>query len=157
MNRTPLIHLVAAAGLCAASHAQDVVTTFPDRPLPVPDHQAKPFGAEARLQNVNVSNLVGDEAEVTIDVNPTDPDNQVVVGYSPSRVPMNTFFTMDRGLTWTLVPIGDADDGLSPFLRGDPTVAFGASGDVYVGYGAWQSFPHQIKVVVARSIDGGQS
>jgi cysteine-rich repeat protein len=105
--------------------------------------------------NVNVSNLVGNEGEVSIDVNPTDANNQVIVGHAPGFATMNTFFTLDRGQTWTLVALGDAQDGLTSIVRFDPTVAFDEDGNVYVGYGV--GLGTQTAVVVATSTDGGQT
>jgi hypothetical protein len=39
--------------------------------------------------------LAGEDAlsEVSIDVNPTDPNNQVIVGHDAALVTMNTFYT----------------------------------------------------------------
>jgi len=106
--------------------------------------------------------LAGEDAlsEVSIDVNPTDPNNQVIVGHDTDLVTMNTFYTTDGGLTWTPVLIGDAIDGLTSTFRFDPTVAFDEDGNVYVGYGARTARPaggNQRTVVVCRSTDGGAS
>ena len=106
--------------------------------------------------------LAGEDAlsEVSIDVNPTDPNNQVIVGHDTDLVTMNTFYTTDGGLTWTPVLIGDAIDGLTSTFRFDPTVAFDEDGNVYVGYGAKTARPaggSQRTVVVCRSTDGGAS
>jgi hypothetical protein len=104
--------------------------------------------------------LAGEDAlsEVSIDVNPTDPNNQVIVGHDAALVTMNTFYTTDGGLTWSPVIIGDATDGLTSDLRFDPTVAFDDDGNVYVGYGARvNNGGTQRTVVVCRSTDGGAS
>jgi hypothetical protein len=105
---------------------------------------------------VNVSNLPGNESEVTIDINPTDPGNLVIVGHSPDRVAMHAFYSTDAGLTWTLVPFGDAEDGLSSTFRFDPSVAFDDDGNVYVAYGA-KTGVTEVAVIVAKSTDGGAS
>ena len=99
-------------------------------------------------------------SEVSIDVNPTDSNNQVIVGHAGDLVTMNTFYTTDGGLTWNEVLIGDATDGLTSTFRFDPTVAFDEDGNVYVGYGARTAIPaggNQRTVVVCRSTDGGAS
>jgi hypothetical protein len=106
--------------------------------------------------------LAGEDAlsEVSIDVNPTDPDNQVIVGHDTDLVTMNTFYTTDGGLTWSPVIIGNSTDGLTSDFRFDPTVAFDDDGNVYVGYGAKTARPeggNQRTVVVCRSTDGGAS
>lgn len=104
-----------------------------------------------------VSNLLGNESEVSIDVNPTNPLNQVVVGHAPGFPTMNTFFTVDGGLTWTLVALGNAQDGLTSTFRFDPSVAFDDNGNVYAGYGVRIPGPvtNSRVVVVCRSTDGG--
>jgi hypothetical protein len=108
--------------------------------------------------------LAGEDAlsEVSIDVNPTDPNNQVIVGHDLDLETMNTFYTTDGGLTWSPVIIGNATDGLTSNFRFDPTVAFDEDGNVYVGYGARTARPapavgNQRTVVVCRSTDGGAS
>ena len=114
--------------------------------------------------DVNVSNLGGNESEVSIDVNPINPNNQVIVGHSGQTTPpdnfrdMNTFFTFDGGQTWTLVPLSSAQDGLVSVFRFDPTVAFDDNGDLYVAYGVETQDAmgdDQVTVVVAKSTDGG--
>jgi hypothetical protein len=109
--------------------------------------------------NVNVSNLVGNEAEVSVAINPTDPDNLVVVGHAPGFTTMNTFFSLDGGETWTLVPLGPADDGQEDCLaRVDPTVAFDAQGNVYAGYFTSLCMGGDTRTLwIARSSDGGQT
>ena len=122
------------------------------------------FGSTQPGVDVNVSNLGGNESEVSIDVNPINPDNQVIVGHSGQTTPpdnfrdMNTFFTFDGGQTWALVPLDSAQDGLASVFRFDPTVAFDDNGTLYVAYGAETqdaSGNDQVTVVVARSTDGG--
>jgi len=118
--------------------------------------------------DVNVSNLTGNESEVSIDVNPTNPLNQVIVGHSGETTPpddfrdMNTFFTTDGGQTWTLVALSNAEDGLTSIFRFDPTVAFDENGNVYAAYGVRTPVPapgggNQRTVVVCQSTNGGQS
>ena len=106
--------------------------------------------------DVNASNGAG-LSEVSIDVNPTNPLNQVVVGHAPNLATMNTFYTTDGGATWTLVALGNAQDGLTSTFRFDPTVAFDDDGRLYVGYGVKVATPDRRAVVVATSTDGGQT
>jgi hypothetical protein len=107
--------------------------------------------------NVNVSNLVGNEAEVSIATNPTDPLNMVVVGHGPAFTTMSAFSTTDGGETWTLVSFGAAQDGLASCVRADPTVAYDANGVVYIGYFTFQCASGTRTLIVARSNDGGQT
>ncbi|MHC4238394.1 MAG: sialidase family protein [Planctomycetota bacterium] len=137
-------------------------TTLPPRQSDVPRNEPKAgtFAAGQIGTNVNVSNLIGNEAEVTVDINPMDPNNLVVVGHSPLATTMNTFYTTDGGESWTLVALDDADDGLPSDHRFDPTVAYDENGNVYVGYGAlWEdeSEVEHSTVVVCRSANGGMS
>jgi hypothetical protein len=104
--------------------------------------------------DVSVSNLPGNESEVTIDINPTDPSNLVIVGHSANRTEMHTFYSADAGQTWTLVALGDAEDGLTSTFRFDPAVAFDDDGNIYVAYGAQTAFA-TVAVIVAKSTDGG--
>ena len=100
--------------------------------------------------------LAGADAlsEVSIDVNPTNPDNLVIAGHEPGGFEnMNTFFTTDGGDTWTEVNLGDAGDGLASNFRFDPAVIFDSAGNVYVAYGA--DLGPSTTLVVARSTDGG--
>jgi hypothetical protein len=109
--------------------------------------------------NVNVSRILGNESEVLVDIDPTNTNRAVVVGHAPSFSTMNTFFTADGGATWSLVPLGNAQDGLTSTFRFDPTLAFDDNGVVYVGYGAKIGPPtaSQGVIVVCRSTDGGQT
>jgi len=103
--------------------------------------------------------LAGEDAlsEVSIDVNPSDPQNMVIAGHDGGLDTMNTFFTSDGGLTWSTVRIDDGDDGITSTMRFDPSVAFDADGNVYVAYGAKFGSPSQTSLVVATSTDGGQN
>jgi hypothetical protein len=122
------------------------------------------FSATAQAgADVNVSNLPGNEAEVSIDVNPTNPKNLVAIGHAPrSQITqkvenMNTFYTFDGGQSWILVPLGDAQDGITNVgSRFDPAVAFDDNGNVYVAYGV-NTGASKVTVVVATSANGGQT
>jgi hypothetical protein len=133
----------------------------PTFPSDVPHNQPK--RATVNSQDVNVSFLAGNEAEVSIDINPTDPNNLVIVGHAPDGSTMNTFYTTNGGDSWSLVPLGQADDGFIGCCgetRFDPTLAFDDDGNLYVGYGVWWDTPDTIayvSVIVCRSNDGGAS
>jgi hypothetical protein len=109
--------------------------------------------------DVNVSRLPGDEAEVTIDVNPRDPQNLVVAGHAPNFETMNTFYSLDGGSSWTLVALGNGADDLLSTFRFDPAVAFDDDGNVYVAYGARTTVGagRRTTVVVCKSVDKGVS
>jgi uncharacterized repeat protein (TIGR01451 family) len=170
VKKRPRFHLrMVIAGLLIAlwpfgpSNANDPppVTTLPEYIGGVPTNQPKPYqggpAIAAGSPDVNVSNLTGNESEVSIDVHPNNRNNQVIVGHAPNFATMNTFFTLDGGQNWTLVALGNAQDGLISTFRFDPTVAFDDNGNVYVAYGVRTGPPNQRTVVVARSTDGGQT
>jgi hypothetical protein len=144
----------------------NIVSDVPIRVEGVPSNEPNPFEMGGPLvvaenPDVNVSNIGGNESEVSIDVNPTNPDNQVIVGHSPNFDTMNTFFTMDGGQTWTLVRLGNAQDGLTRNFRFDPSVAFDDDGNVYVAYLAGtlprNRFTTSTAIVLAKSTDGGRT
>jgi hypothetical protein len=151
-----LITLLAFPGAFAQALFNDLpVVNLPDNQLQPRPHFIHSDMHRIHQQgvDVNVSNLMGNEAEVSIDVNPTNPDNKVIVGHAPDLQTMNTFYTTDGGQTWTLVSLGPAQDGLPVGTRFDPTVAFAEDGNVYVAYGVIGGGTRTL--VVARSTDGG--
>ncbi|MDZ4857393.1 MAG: PKD domain-containing protein [Candidatus Hydrogenedentes bacterium] len=165
----PLCAVATFAFLAAASGAADystAVTTLPDpvdlNKILIPHGTAAKSVAGAKIAagpDVNVSVLAGNESEVSIDINPTNPNNLVIAGHSPTFATLNTFFTLDGGATWTRVELGDAEDGRTSTFRFDPSIAFDDTGNVFVAYGATiASGPFtDTALIVARSTDGGQS
>ena len=137
--------------------------------------------ANAVPLNVNVSNQTGTatKSETSIDVNPTDPSNLVIVSHSgdsdqaidpdDSFAVFQTFWSKDGGATWNSVPLDDIDDGFESDLRFDPSVAFDADGNLYVAYGVSlaagvddiatdiDESVARAAMVVAHSSDGGES
>lgn len=123
----------------------------------------------AASKDVNVSDSlgkkdVGNEAEVSIDVNPTNAKAQVIIGHGPDKFEtMNTFFSVSSGRRWFPVSFGDIKDGLDSNCRFDPTVAYDDGGNVYIAYGAnlegatCDRTDVEVAVVVARSTDKGQT
>lgn len=166
-----LILMLAPICLVACPFSPTMVTgTQQDSMLPVtrPNRvegapPSVPKAQEAALPkaagtDINVSNLSGDEAEVSIDVNPLDTANQVVVGHSSNFENMNTFYSTNNGQSWTLVALGDAFDGLNSDFRFDPGVTIDDSGNVYAVYGATVNNlggTTDTSVVLAKSTDGG--
>ena len=122
-------------------------------PLPANDLPFKP-GTTSRLrglppkfkralQGTDVNAGEDALAEVSIDINPRDPDNLVIVGHDSTLETMNTFYSKDGGETWDPVTLGDAEDELTSVFRFDPSMVFASDGTVYIGYGAsceyWRS------------------
>jgi hypothetical protein len=150
MNRVAtgmgLVWGLALAGAC--SGPEDLLDQ--EEPIEVTGQKLAISGTD-----VNVSNLLGQESEVNIDVNPGDPTNMVIAGHNPGFTTLNTFFTTDSGRTWTVVPLGAAQDGLGAGTRFDPAVTFDTLGNVYVAYGVRTG--GNSSLLVATSTDGGRT
>ncbi|MBN2560798.1 MAG: right-handed parallel beta-helix repeat-containing protein [Phycisphaerae bacterium] len=92
---------------------------------------------------------------MSIAINPTNPNNLVVIAFHPAdQNTMNTFWSTDGGQTWTANPLDEGKDG-KPGMRHDPTVAFDDNGHAYVAYSAANGTNRVL--LVGRSTDGGVS
>ena len=108
--------------------------------------------------NVNASQLAGSESTGQIAVNPTHPNNLVIVSQSGdgggAQLPLSRSF--DGGKTWATTLVG-GEDGLNfSNPRPDAHVAFDSFGNLYLTYMVAASST-EIRVVVLRSTDGGQT
>ena len=109
------------------------------------------------VQTVDVSQRVGNESEEAIAVNPTNPNNVVIVtniaeGFSG----LFKAVSFDGGLTWTtsIIATGQtADDPNDPLGDSccDPSLAFDQYGNLFLSY----LYNIEIPVPVALSTDGG--
>src|SRR5262249_16272746 len=94
--------------------------------------------------------------EVSMAVNPTNPQNIVVAEVPPTDpdAPCDAFFTTDGGSTWNLVKLDSGVDGVANLMqRSDASVPFDSKPRVYVAYLASASdFSYMI---VDTSTDGG--
>ncbi len=118
---------------------------------------AIPAGGGAVPTNVDVSQRVGNESEEAIAVNPTNPDNIVVLtniqeGFSGLFLGVS----FDGGQTWTRriiaegLTIGGGADGLGDSCC-DPSLAFDQYGNLFMSY----LYNIENVVPVALSTDGG--
>jgi len=131
MRRLFLIVMVAALGAVSggAAHAQSSIP-----------------------QNVDISHRVGNEAEETIAVNPTNPLNIVMVSNIAEGVSgMYAAVSFDGGKTWSGRIIGD-DDALGDACC-DPSLSFDEFGNLFLAY----LYNVEVQVPVALSTDGGRS
>lgn len=107
--------------------------------------------ARARTpQNVDVSQRPGNESEEAVAVNPTNPDNVVIV--SNVQHPISGMFegvSFDGGQTWTRRLIGHGDNLGSACC--DPSLSFDEYGNLFMTY----LFDARNTVPVALSTDGG--
>lgn len=162
MSLRPRAVLVVALCLASTSvRADDTppATTVPPQPTQIRSAPAVPNAVSPSSGDVRVSLTSDALAEVLIDINPTNPNNLVICGHSWTLDHMATYYTFDGGQTWTLVPVGDAQDHLGLFSRFDPAVAFDADGNVYVAYGVsvFSGGVDRTSLVVCKSTDGGQT
>jgi len=108
--------------------------------------------AAATPQNVDVSQRQGDEAEETIAVNPTNPQNVVVVSNILEGVDgMFAAVSFDGGKTWARRIIGSGDSLGSACC--DPSLSFDRYGNLFLTY----LYNVGNVVPVALSTDGGLS
>jgi hypothetical protein len=118
---------------------------------------ASPSGAGAVSPNVDISQRLGNESEEAIAVNPTNPDNIVVVtniaeGFSG----LFEGVSFDGGVTWTTKLIAEGDtigggaDGLGDSCC-DPSLAFDRYGNLFLSY----LYNIENVVPVALSTNGG--
>ena len=99
------------------------------------------FSTLDALVNVNASNEAGNNAEMNVAVNRTNPLNAVAFSHSGTGGRMFSSFTTNAGATWTTVLITAAVDGFdaSPpagqfrFVT-DPNVGCDAFGNFYISY-----------------------
>ncbi|HEV8420601.1 MAG TPA: hypothetical protein VGR13_04530, partial [Actinomycetota bacterium] len=72
--------------------------------------------------NVNTSRMPGNQAETTIAVNPTNPNNIVVASNVQFGAKLFKAFSMDGGQSWTTDLIADGDNLGTACC--DPSLAF---------------------------------
>src|SRR2546426_412535 len=99
--------------------------------------------------NVNVSRMLGNQAETTVAVNPTNPDNVVIVSNIQFGNRLFEGFTLD-GQHWTSRQIADGTDSLG-LACCDPSAAFDEFGNLFLTY--LDSKAHDVQL--ALSTDGG--
>jgi len=99
--------------------------------------------------NVNVSRMLGNQAETTVAVNPTNPDNVVIVSNIQFGNRLFEGFTVD-GQHWTSRQIADGTDSLG-LACCDPSAAFDEFGNLFLAY--LDSKAHDVQL--ALSTDGG--
>jgi hypothetical protein len=110
--------------------------------------------------NVDISRRPFNESEEAIGVNPTNPDNIVVVtnvGHREAGLPAGMFegVSFDGGATWRRSLIGlDADDPLGGTCC-DPSLSFDRYGNLFLTYLSLVDGQVPNEVPVALSIDGG--
>ncbi len=108
--------------------------------------------------NVDVSTLTGTStlSEVSIDINPSNPKNRVIISHGGDLKSMATFYTLDNGQSWAQVALGNTlDKQPATATRFDPTITFDRAGNLYVAYGVNDGT--NTSIWVAKSTDGGKT
>lgn len=99
--------------------------------------------------NVNVSRTLGNQAETTAAVNPTNPNNVAIFSNVQFGNRLFEGFTLD-GIDWTSRQIADGTDELGTACC-DPSAAFDEFGNLFLAY--LDSKAHNVQL--ALSTDGG--
>jgi hypothetical protein len=102
--------------------------------------------------NVDISRFADNEAETTIAVNPTNPNNVVVVSNFQRADALMQSVSFDGGATWSARMIADGTDGLGVACC-DPNGAFDQYGNYFLVYLDLRAK----KVQTAYSTDGGRT
>jgi hypothetical protein len=110
------------------------------------------------FDNIKVSQDVTNQVqfEVSIDINPTDPDNIVAawIDYSYDNKAHVTYgYSFDGGQKWTE---GFLPTDLGGYPRqGDPAVAADKDGNFFISFISFDTGPYKGGIYVAKSTDGG--
>jgi hypothetical protein len=99
--------------------------------------------------NINASHLAGNQAETTVAVNPTNPNNVVIVSNFQFGNRLWEGYTLN-GTNWVSTQIADGTDALG-LACCDPSLAFDSFGNLFLIY--LDSKAHDVQV--ALSTDGG--
>jgi hypothetical protein len=83
--------------------------------------------------NVNVSRLLGNQAETTIAINPTNPSNIAMASNVQFGSKLFEAYSTDGGDTWTGGFVADGTDGIGVACC-DPTMAFDSFGNLFLVY-----------------------
>ncbi len=115
----------------------------------------------SRGADVNASQLASTQGEVAIAVNPTNPQNVVVMangGTSDSGAQFIANST-DGGATWTIRPLGFGQDnsGSSNSVRFDGALVFDRFGNLHVTYMTANLSNGNLAILYGFSADGGTS
>jgi hypothetical protein len=108
---------------------------------------------------VDASKIAGNQLEAEIGINPTNANNVVIAASNQNANSASLLISrsFDGGKTWAYSSLGGAQDHLSGSTpRVDPHMAFDSFGNLYVAYEVAAS-SSEIRVIVARSSDGGQT
>jgi hypothetical protein len=104
-----------------------------------------------RVANVNVSRMLGNQAETAVAINPANPDNIVVTSNLESFSGLFEAYSLDGGVSWDTQII--ATGGELGAACCDSSLAFDQYGNLFMTYLVYSS----IRLPIALSTDGGVS
>jgi hypothetical protein len=107
--------------------------------------------------NLNVSQMPENQAETTVAINPTNPDNIAIASNTEGGFALFEAYSFDGGASWHPQLVADGDDDLG-FACCDPSMAFDQFGNLFLGYLDRSAHGGNVKSTqIAVSIDGGRS
>jgi hypothetical protein len=148
------------AGILTTNFGSKISTSVPFESFSLQNDDATyPSGSVLTVgANINTSKLAGSESTGQIAMNPTNPNNLVIVSQSGDNhgalLPLSTSF--DGGKTWSTQLVGAQDGFNAGNPRPDGHVAFDSFGNLYLTYMVAAS-PTEIRLAVLRSTNGGQT
>jgi hypothetical protein len=105
--------------------------------------------------NLNVSRMPENQAETTIAINPTNPDNIAMASNTEGGYALFEAYSFDGGATWHPQLVADGDDDLG-FACCDPSMAFDQFGNLFLVYLDRSAHGGNVKSTqIALSTDGG--
>ena len=107
-------------------------------------------------QNINLSQGLFFDGEPYLAIDPANPSHLVVawMGYIPfQQIAIKTSATFDGGRSWS--PAKSVPHASPNFTSADPSLAFDASGNLFLAYVDYRKSPDSGAVYVVKSADGG--
>jgi hypothetical protein len=109
--------------------------------------------------SIQTGSSIGQQSETAISVDPTDPNNQVVVAihHLPGFSEIYAFYTIDGGVTWAKVnlPRFTHPLGIEFNYVSDPSVAHDHEGNVYAAFNQRNNVADMHFIACVKSVDGG--
>jgi len=128
--------------------SRQLLSTHPGASAPI---AAKVTSAHSPT-NINLSRMPQNQAEGAIAIDPSNPSRIFAASNLEFDDGLFATYSTNGGVTWSSRTVAGGADGLIPAIS-DPTVAFDAFGNLYLGY----MNANADTAVLALSTDGGRS